>query len=157
MIWTAERLQKAREEAESWLGVPHVDRRCSRQEGIDCVHYLREILVAAGVVDRRDLPPYPTAEGLWSRSDRLLEALEKALHVVRVGAEEAADGDIVVGRTWGASAHVGFLLDGQLYHALAGRCVLKSPWAQWRARAEAVLRLTDLGWNVEPSRIWVER
>ncbi len=150
-IWTPERAALALHEAERWLGVQHRNRMCVYPVGIDCLHYVRAIWSAAGIVDDRPLGKYRVETGMFKKSEALLDRLEQILFVERAPLDEPAFGDIVLMKTVPYSAHIAWYGDGYIYHALAQQCVVKSSYRQWRKKVNVLLRATQVGWRNEPN------
>ena len=151
-IWTDERKRLAVEEAASWLGTKHRNHAMDRRSGIDCVHYALAIFIGARLLEDTDLGHYSVTDGLYAKSDNLKRVIEGCIHCQTFPAkdDEVQFGDVVIFRTCGVSAHCGFCDGTSIYHALAGKCVTRSPWAHWRHRAEWLIRMTAPGWKNDP-------
>lgn len=149
-IWTEERQSLALAAAEGWLGTPYADRMAKRNVGVDCIHLVNEILVAAEVIPARPIGHYDPRVGLGTQSDELRDRIVECLHLEILPTANVEFGDIAIFRTGQRSSHCGFCVPGSIYHSLARRCVTKSPWGHWRAKASCLLRLTQTGWKQEP-------
>ena len=149
MIWDQITRELALAEAERWRGVPHVDRASNFPTGIDCIHYVAEIMFACGVVERRDLPSYDTMVGIAKESDSMELAFFKAVHVESLDPKihPPQFGDVVLFKTGFTSAHCAFFAGKHLYHSLANRCVTRSEWPHWKAKAESLIRFYEKGWR----------
>lgn len=149
MIWDQLTRELALAEAERWRGVPHVDRAANFQTGIDCIHYVAEIMFAAGVVERRELPSYDTTVGIARASRDMERAFFDTVHVEAFDPKvyQPQFGDVVLFKTGFTSAHCAFFADKHLYHSLANRCVTRSEWGHWRAKAESFIRFYEKGWR----------
>lgn len=150
MIWTPDKKEFALIEAERWRGTPHRDRMAVIGTGIDCIHYVAEIFIAAGLIERRQLPSYRTTEGIANSANTALEdRIGEMVHVDRIELDQAAPefGDVIVFKVGNVSGHCGFFANEYLYHALGGRCVTRSPWQHWRHKAKVALRMTQGGWK----------
>lgn len=151
MIWTPERQAIARIEAQRWVGTPHRDRIAKLGIGIDCINYVYEILIAAGIVDRQPLGYYNTRVGLHDASDRLKRALTQCLRVEELAPVGREFGDIVVFQTGEFSGHCGIIIDGDIWHALANRTVTRSQFNEWASKVACLLRITAEGLTGVPS------
>lgn len=118
--------------------------------GIDCIHFVHEVLAGTGVVQRIKVPKYDTGIGYIIPSNRLAEQLEAALFCERVTGEYSF-GDIAVLKTGQTSAHCGFIAPPHLWHAVARRDVIRSPLVLWQHRFDRALRLTAEGWRNKPA------
>lgn len=152
-VWIKERREAALAEAASWMGTPHRDRMAVRGQGVDCIRFVFEVLIAAPIVSRRELPPYSTMIGYGKESRSLQDSLLAAFHCVEFDYEQSEEepqfGDIIVFKNGDQSAHCGWFSSGQLYHALARRCVTRSEWKHWAPRAKSIIRIYALGWRGE--------
>lgn len=151
-LWTPERKQLALAELARWHGVKHVNRVAVPGVGIDCIHLVFVVYVAAGLLPRRRLGTYNTEHGLFQHSDRLRDGLLATLHAVKVAPTTPEWGDIAIFKTGRTSAHCGFLTRGQVWHALAHRCVTVSEWHNWEHRADCLIRLTQPGFKANPAQ-----
>jgi len=147
LIWTEERKALALATAEHWLGVPYRDRMSRHGVGIDCVHLVQVILIEAGILTPRALGKYDTAEGIGKDSTALADRIREMTYVEDCSPSAPEFGDVVVMKTGLTSGHCGFYADGLMYHALARRCVTKSPWGHWKNSAQVLLRFTRTGYR----------
>ncbi len=147
-IWTTERQELALAEAEHWLGVPHCNRMATFPVGVDCIHYVAEILFASGILERRQLPFYNVNVGIATESRELQDQFIALTHVEELPASTALEfGDIPILITGNYAAHCGFYANGNFYHALAGRCVTCSRWSHWQHRLASIMRVSQEGWT----------
>jgi hypothetical protein len=149
-IWNEPTKALALTEAQRWQGVAHIDRLAKFPVGIDCIHYVAEILFAANIIERRELPFYRTTSGIAKVSTELEDRMLAAFHVevLHVANHEPEFGDVVICATGRmTSAHCGWLAGQHLWHSLAGRCVTRSEWNHWRHKAKLFVRFYDRGWR----------
>lgn len=149
-IWTENMKSLGLAEAERWLGVPHRNRMADIRIGIDCIHYVSEICVAAGLMDRQQLPEYDVNMGVAKVSTLLENAMIAKLHVEGFDStnHEPEFGDVVVFDTGGLfSAHCGWYTGKHLYHSLAKRCVTRSEWKHWQHKAKIFVRFYSKGFR----------
>ncbi len=150
-IWTPERQALARAEAKSWLGTPHKDRLNIKGVGVDCINFVYEVLIAAGVLERALLGGYDTIVGLHEVTHKLKNAFKACAKLDEFPIDDPQFGDVVIFQEGKFSAHSGIYLDGMIYHALAGGVVTASLYAEWRRRLDSLLRFTETGLQAEPS------
>lgn len=152
-IWTTERKALALACCHKWHGTKHQNRIAIPGVGIDCVNFIHEIMVDAGLVERLAFTGYEITAGMHDPSNRLYWAFTTALFLEPVNIRAARFGDIAIGQTGTQSAHVGFVGDGELWHALAGQMVTCNPWNIWRHGVAHVLRFTQTGWKTHPQNV----
>lgn len=115
---------KARECAKLWLGTPHHDRMAKVGAGIDCIHFVREILIAGGMTDPFKCPYYLPRWGI-GRGNNVLERLLLKCYdaaVVPFG-KPLKNGDIFIFAVGKQSNHCGIVLDGECWHSQARHVV----------------------------------
>jgi len=152
-VWTEERKALALASAERWHGTPHMDFLAIPGKGVDCIHLLTEILFDANIAERKELGRYNPSDGLWTVSRKLVFAVQTAFHVEQSEPDWNEFGQIWVFRTGGRSGHVGIVLNGDLWHALAKRFVTKSDAKQWRREVDVAFRLVNTGWKTQPPAV----
>lgn len=152
-IWTEERKERAGACCRKWHGTPHADKIAILGVGIDCIHFLTEIIFDTMIAERREFSGYKLDHGLHSVSQRLSRALEASLHVERVTAEDTTFGDVWIFRTGGRSGHCGFYDGHTVWHALSGHRVTPSQGNHWIREVEFFYRFTGIGWKQEPQTV----
>lgn len=92
--------------------------------GIDCLHFVREVMVSAGVTETFDFPYYSPRWGI-GRGNNVLERLFMRCYDAKfVGFDEPLqDGDVLIFAVGRQSNHCGIVLDGQCWHSQAARVV----------------------------------
>lgn len=153
-LWTAERQDTARTEAASWAGTPHKNRVCVKGQGVDCLRFVFEVLIVAGVVDRFSLPAYKEALGILRQTNVMEPLILEHCHAGRVEVTAAAVpqfGDVVIFSCGEQSNHTGIVLDnGQVWHVPGrGRCG-PDEWVNIRKRLQSLIRFTAAGFTKSP-------
>lgn len=151
MIWTSERQQLAIESLHTWKGTKYGHRIAVPGVGIDCVHLVGEVLIAAGIVERRTFGGYSVDEGVVTTSTKLREAFMATLHLELVDPDAPEFGDIIdFDNGTGVTAHCAIYENGNVWHSLSGRGVTKSDYAVRRRRVAALMRITQEGYRMNP-------
>jgi hypothetical protein len=147
-IWTEKRKALALAEAERWRGVAHQPNMAVFPTGIDCINYMNEIMVAAGIYERRPIPEYKF-ETEPEPEDLIETELEKHFHVELLDmSHEVQFGDVAVFRKGvKLNGHCGFLDGVNCYQSLGGHIVTKSRWQHWRHKAKLLVRFHEIGWK----------
>lgn len=155
IIWTQERQDKARAEADAWHGTPHYDRMKKKGVGVDCINFVSAILEAAGLWPAFRMPGYSTRTGLGRRENVIERILHKVAHCETISeTAEWAFGDIVVFTVGRQSNHVGIYLDGFIWHSQARHLVEPIPVDRSTSESvQAVIRLTGEGFKAAPETI----
>jgi len=157
-VWTGfqfslpERQKQALASCEKWLGVPHVNRVAVHPTGIDCIHFVHEVLIDSGVLPPADLGRYTLTDGTFNPSDYLKRVFLAACYSEERHPGEAEFGDIVIFKTGKTSAHCGFYTPELVWHSLSGRAVIRSPWNHWKHEADCLVRIVHPGFKIEPKR-----
>lgn len=150
-VWNDETRNLARTEAQRWLGTPHRDRIARVGVGIDCINFVYEVLAAAGVAERKELGSYDTNVGLHEAVYKLKRAVLTCLDCEEMPPNDPQFGDIVIFKEGAFSGHAGIIIDSDVWHALAGRCVTRSLYGDWQRKVECLLRIKSLGLKGEPA------
>lgn len=144
-------------EAETWRGTPHKNRMAKKGSGIDCVHLLRELLIAGGACDTFTLPFYDQAQGLGAGNNIMERLCLECLHGQTIDREEMPpDGAIVIFQAGKQSNHCAMILGGRVWHAVAMQRVRADEWSAWGPRAQAVIVLTGPGFQRHPETLTAE-
>ena len=144
-------------EARRWIGTPHANRMAVVGIGIDCIHYVREIMVAGGVCDRFTVPHYSDRLGQGLESNFMERLLMACFFVELVPKdEEPQDGDIIIFKVGRQSNHCGMFFAGEVWHAVARSWVKNDPLEHWRDKVQSFLRITALGCRRRPETITPE-
>jgi cell wall-associated NlpC family hydrolase len=149
-IWTNERKQIARTEAQRWIGTPHRDRIAIVGVGIDCINFVYEVLIAAEILERRTIGGYNTRIGYLEKTEKLKRAFKHCAHVKELPPGDPQFGDIVIFSEGKFSAHSGIVIDGSIWHSLAQRTVTMSTFEEWQKHIDCLLRITEIGLKNEP-------
>lgn len=150
IVWTPSARELAMRSLHKWHGTPHKNRLNIPGIGIDCIKLVAEVLVDSEIVNRLPYGSYSVEHGLFEPSDRLQKVIECAFHVERVAIAEHHFGDIPIFRTGKRSAHMGFLDDENIWHALANRSVTHSNFNLWSRDVDVLYRITARGWKNNP-------
>lgn len=151
-LWTQPRQAMALDSAHRWQGTPHRNRVAIPGVGVDCIHFVYEVLIDAGLLERKALGTYDVDDGLYVKSDRLTRGIEFCLHTERITPTALEFGDILVFKNGNRSAHVGILLGNDVWHAFYGHGVLNSDLKIWRREIDVALRLTKTGFRGDPAK-----
>jgi hypothetical protein len=150
-LWTDERQDRARATCRKWGGTPHVNRLALVGEGIDCIHFVAEVLIDAGIIERKKLPFYDERLGSL-RSHNIIEDLLLAhLHAERLPPDSPAFGDLVVTTVGRQTNHLGIYIDGAMWHVPGKGRVGPEAWADWRPRVQGLVRITEPGYSSDPA------
>jgi cell wall-associated NlpC family hydrolase len=151
MIWTEERIALAKASLNKWRGTPHVDRMAEVGKGVDCINFVKEILVDAEIIEPVQLIRYSTRDGMHSQSDRLKDEVAAALHCKEISPGAIEFGDIIIFKNGqGVSAHCGIFADESVWHSLVKRGVSCHPFKLWRHKVDCVLRVEKRGFQNKP-------
>lgn len=155
MIWTFEMIAAATAEAESWKGTKHRNRMAKRGVGIDCIHFIFEVLYAADVVPRRRLPAYPISWGIAAQTSTLGELMAEILHVRRIPDERwtPAFGDILVFKVGQTSNHAAIMIGRRPWHSVGKSLVGPTNLKHARTSIQEAIRITTSGWRSEPGQL----
>lgn len=157
-IWTEERMNAARAEAKRWAGTPHVNRLAVLGAGIDCVNLVFEILVAAGLIERRRMPFYDERLGALRRRNVIEDILLAHLHAQSVSPTAGGQfGDIVVCQCGRQTNHVGMIIDGQFWHVPGRGRVGPEAWEAWKDRTQNLVRIVRTGYKADPAALTWEK
>lgn len=156
-VWTPEVRAKAEASLLKWHGTPHHNRIAIPGVGVDCIQFVYEVLVDAGIIDRCHFSGYDLTAGMGSVSHSLKQMVKRSIHVIEVP-KPAEFGDIAIFKTGRRSAHVAFYAGGDdLWHSLGHRQVIKSPFGQWSREIDCGLRITAPGFLVRPDKVLIEQ
>lgn len=155
MIWTIEAKEKARTACREWQGTPHRNRVALKGEGVDCVKFVIEVLVAAGIMTRPALPRYDERLGLLRKHNVIEDIL---CHYLHAEAHEPADcpawGDVVICTVGQQSNHVGIIVDGMVWHCPGRGAVGPEGWEDWKPKTQSLVRIRETGYRAEPTLTW---
>lgn len=151
-------IQKAREAALLWQGTPHLDRMAKVGVGIDCIHFVREILIAGEMCGTFTCPYYLPRWGLGRGNNVLERLLLKCFHaeIVPFG-EPILDGDVFIFAVGRQSNHCGIALDGKCWHSQARFVVSSIPIDKSLTdRLQSIVRLKEAGIRFRPEELTME-
>jgi cell wall-associated NlpC family hydrolase len=123
-----ERVAALEAAARSWLGTPFRAHTAipGPHGGVDCVHYIQEVCVATGLIQRQPLPDYTLDHARHSPHSLLLRWLMDAtapglLLILVPPPGRLIPGDLLAIRTGMLDHHLAIMLsDGQCAHAIEG-------------------------------------
>lgn len=152
-VWTEERKQAARAICALYAGTPHRNRmaRPGKNGGVDCIHFVAEVLSGAGVILPHTLPAYDERLGVLRARNVIEDILLQHLHAEI--APEPEFGDIVICTCGRQSNHVGIVIDGQMWHVPGRGWCGPEALGNWAARVQSFVRLTDTGLRQDPARL----
>lgn len=153
-VWTPERQAKARKEASRWAGTKHQNRLALPGEGIDCVHFVFEVVIAAGICPRFPIAFYDERLGALRERNIIEDLLLSHLHAESHPPDEPpAFGDLVVAKCGRQTNHVGIILDGEMWHVPGRGRVGPAGWADWKPRTQSLVRITETGFIQDPAAL----
>ncbi len=153
-VWTQERKALARAAASSWAGVPHQNRIAVPRVGIDCINFVCEVIIAAGIMERRRLPFYDERLGALRLRNVMEDILLAHLHADALQPTESPQfGDLVVCKCGRQTNHIGIIIDGAFWHVPGRGRVGPEAWAVWQPRAQSLVRLTGVGFRNDPAAL----
>ncbi len=145
----------ARAECARWAGTPHRNRIAVVGQGVDCLRFVFEVLIAAGVLPRFTLPRYDERLGIL-REKNVMEALILT-HCHATVETEPAFGDVVIFKCGAQSNHAGIIIDGECWHVPGRSRVGTEEWANVRKVTQSLLRLTATGFRESPEGLTWEK
>lgn len=149
MIWTPDRIASAHRTFEKWHGTEHGEGKPIVGRRIDCVNFVTEILIDAGIAPRVAIPRMKN-DGMFTKSDKLKNAFMRCLWVEQKPVEQSLPGDIAIFQTGMMDGHCGFVEMPHIWHCLAGAFVMRTEWRLWRLRVDCVLRIVKDGLKESP-------
>ena len=149
-IWTPERQAVARAEANSWLGTSHHNRLKIKGVGVDCIQFVYEVLIVAGILERAELGGYATTVGLHETTHKMKKAFKFCAQVRELAPNDPQFGDVVAFKEGKFSAHTGLIIDGRIFHALSGGVVTASNYVEWSRHIDCFLRFESTGLIGDP-------
>lgn len=156
-LWTAARQELARRECARWAGTPHFNRLAVPGQGVDCIHFVKAILAAAGIIPDFRLPWYDERLGALRTSNILETLLVEHLHAEARPPDAGQFGDVVICKAGRQTNHVGILIDGKMWHVPGRGRVGGDSWSQWRERTQSLVTITAEGYRMTPAGLtWPE-
>lgn len=155
MIFPPDVQALARASCARWRGTPHRNRIAIKGGGIDCIRFIAEVLIDAGVVDRRPLPSYPLSWGVASPESRMGLVMAQMMDVERIPVSDwtPAFGDICIFKVGSQSNHCGIVIDGEVWHVSRNHAVGPEGLEHCRPRLQEALRIRRPGWTREPGSV----
>lgn len=126
--------------------------------GIDCIHFVREVLISAGLSERFECPYYLPRWGLGRGNNVMERLILKCFNaeIVPFG-EPLRNLDILVFAVGRQSNHCGIVLDGQCWHSQALRCVHPIPInSELMERLQSIVRINKPGLRFRPENLTQE-
>jgi len=126
--------------------------------GIDCIHFVREVLISAGMSERFDCPYYLPRWGLGRGNNVMERLLLKCFdaEVVPFG-EPLKDLDIFIFAVGKQSNHCGIVLSGECWHSQARHCVHPIKITpELMERLQAIVRIKQPGLRFRPENLTQE-
>lgn len=115
-------------EAKSWLGTPHRNFQRKKGLGVDCIMYALSVYQSAGLMVGATLPAYSPNAGLYTADTGTEEWVVQSGRFQQSSVESPKDGDLVIFKSGGVSAHVGIYIDGMVWHCYVKSGVIQSPY-----------------------------
>lgn len=127
--------------------------------GIDCIHFVREIMISGGLSQPFELPYYVPRWGIGRGNNVMERLLLKCFSAepVPFHMERPADGDILIFQVGRQSNHCGIVIDGQCWHSQASYVVHPDPInPELLTRLQAVVRVKECGPRFRPEDLTEE-
>lgn len=140
MIWTEDQKEKARATCLMWQGTPHRHWMRLPGVGVDCVHFVVDVLEKAGVAEQIQIPRYAANVGRKGAEDILLREFAKFI-AFDVVTENYQFGDILFFEPRLGINHVAILIDNMIWHALGTRAVDVNPFDDWKRSVKGAMRI----------------
>lgn len=141
------------DEARRWSGTPHKNRMAKPGVGIDCLHLLREMAVAAKWLPPFAFPYYDPAWGFGRQVNVIERILVLCCHsrLLKQG-EPLQDGDVMIWAVGRQSNHCGIFIAGEVWHAQASRLV-QGEALEDVGPFQSVVRITEAGFKRRPETL----
>lgn len=142
MIWTEERKQLAREACAYWQGTPHAHWMRNHGIGIDCIHFVVDVLERAGVANDIEIPRYSNNIGMKGADEKLIKEFSDRFPV-EIVKEPYEFGDILIFDPRISINHIALLIDGMVWHSLAKQAVDVYPFDNYKRAVRGAMRLKE--------------
>jgi cell wall-associated NlpC family hydrolase len=151
MIWTEEKKQLARDRCRYWDGTPHHHWMAVHGVGIDCIHFVVDVLIYAGVIPQTAIPQYHANLGRSGAEQKLIKEFSERAPVDLVGPPYQF-GDLLVFNPRIGTNHVALLIDNEVWHSQVRIGVLNHPFVDFKKSILKAMRLTeeDDSWLNQP-------
>lgn len=145
--WTESEKQLARESCQKWAGTPHRNKIAVPGTGIDCIHFVFEVVSDAGILPRFKLPLYHGNLGVLRESNVMETLCREYSFAERVAAGEApAFGDIAIFKCGEQSNHAGIVTDGgDVWHVPGKSAVGPADWKTVAKSLQCLMRFRARG------------
>lgn len=156
-MWTPERMNHARIACARWGGTPHRNRIAVPGQGIDCIRFVFEVLIASGAAPRFTLPAYNPNLGLLREVNIMGTLIADYMHAETLPADAPLTfGDLLIFQCGEVSNHMGIVIDGSVWHVPGkGRC---GPAALSTITGlQCIIRITEPGFKSDPSSLTWEQ
>lgn len=152
-IWTDERKEGARAVCRRFAGTPHRNRMAvpGKNGGVDCIHFVIQVMIGAGVIPKVKLPAYDERMGIWRERNIIEDIILQYAAGDSLPPETPEEfGDIVICAVGRQTNHVGIIVDGVMWHVRGqGYCGFE-PLVVWKDRTQSLIRLTATGLIRDP-------
>jgi hypothetical protein len=151
MIWTEERTAAARAACQKWAGTPHRNRVAvaGYTGGVDCLRFVFEVVIAAGILPRFSLPSYNERLGILRDRNVMEPIMMEYAHceAVDVGSRFVAPefGDVAIFSCGPQSNHTGIVIDGEVWHVPGRGRVGPEAWINVAPKLQRLMRFTGTG------------
>ena len=115
-----ENLKALLSEILEWEDTPYRHWCGVKNKGVDCIHFIVEVLKAVGATKGRIIviPKYDKDWHLHNGKKLLVEGIRKQLDCIEVDPRRPINGDLLLYRFGVQEAHSGIYIDGDVYQAL---------------------------------------
>ncbi len=141
MIWTEERKQAAREACRYWQGTPHAHWMRIHGVGVDCIHFVVDVLEKSGAIPGgTEIPKYHDNIGFKGAEEKLIKEFSDRIPVTVVDAPYEF-GDILIFNPKLSINHIALFIDGMIWHSIAQQAVDVYPFADYQKVIRGAMRL----------------
>ncbi len=155
-VWTPERKLAALATCMKYVGTPHRNRMAvpGPAGGVDCIHFVAEVLTGAGIIPDHRLPGYDERLGTMRSHNVIEDILVRHLHA-EVHTEPDW-GDIVICKVGRQSNHVGIVIGENMWHVSSRSFVGYEALVNWLPRVQSFVRITQTGLRADPALLVAE-
>ncbi len=157
-IWTPESQAAAREACQLWTGTRHANRIAVPGQGVDCIRFVFEIVIAGGILPRFTLPAYDERLGVLREKNVMETIIREYAHAERVPADAAPEfGDVAIFKCGDQCNHAGIVIDSQVWHVPGRSRVGPEAWPTVAKKLQCLMRFTAPGFKQDPATLTWEK
>lgn len=150
-VWTPNRIAIARREFDAWEGTPHRNRMAKKRVGVDCIHFVAAIYVAAGILPAFRFPSYDPSRGILAETNAMGEIFQRLTFCHPIEATAPREfGDVAIFRVGRVSNHVGIIDGDHVWHSLSNCRVHPARYNIWQGEVQELIRIDQDGLRARP-------